>query len=115
MVEYNLAERTKKFSLEVIRVVKKIKLSYLNQNTISQLLRSSSSVGANYREANGASSKKDFRNKISFCRKESQETEYWIELLAESNPENKANLQKLWKEARELTLIFGKIFSSLKN
>ena len=115
MVEYDLAERTKKFSLDTIRVVKKIEVSYLNQNTISQLLRSSSSIGANYREANGASSKKDFRNKISFCRKESQETEYWIELLAESNPEHKEDLQKLWKESRELTLIFGKIFSSLKD
>ena len=114
-MEYDLAERTKKFSLEIIRVIKKIKLSYLNQNTIAQLLRSSSSIGANYREANGASSKKDFRNKISICRKEAQESEYWIELLAESNPEHKPELQKLWREAHELILIFGKIFSGLKN
>ena len=111
MVGYDLAERTKKFSIDVIRVVKKIKVNYLNQNIISQLLGSSSSIGANYREANGASSKKDFRNKISICRKEAQETEYWIELLEEADPEYKEELQKLWQETHELTLIFGKIFS----
>ncbi|MFH1546004.1 MAG: four helix bundle protein [Patescibacteria group bacterium] len=115
MPDYDLAERTKKFSTEVIRVLKKIKFDQLNQNIIFQLLKSATSIGANYREANGASSKKDFKNKIAICRKEAQETEYWIELLAETNSENKNNLQKIWKEAHELTLIFGKIFSTLKN
>jgi four helix bundle protein len=114
MTGYDLAERTKKFSLEIIRVVRTIQTTYLNQNIISQLLRSSSSIGANYREANGASSKKDFKNKISICRKEAQETEYWIELLIGSDPVHKDNLQKLWQESHELILIFGKIFSSLK-
>ena len=114
-MDYDLAERTKKFSIEMIGVLRKIKPNYLNQNIISQLLKSATSVGANYREANAASSKKDFRNKISISRKEIQETEYWIELLAETNSEFKKDLQKLWKEARELTLIFGKINSKLKN
>jgi four helix bundle protein len=114
-MEYDLADRTKKFSISVVKLLKKIKPNYLNQNIISQLLRSATSVGANYREANAASSKKDFRNKISICRKEIQETEYWIELLVEVNSEHKEEFKKLWKEARELTLIFGKIISKLKN
>ena len=80
---------------------------------IDQLLRSATSVGANYREANGASSKKDFKNKISLCRKEIQETEYWLELLAESNPKEREEIKRLWSEAHELTLIFNKIWSSL--
>src|SRR3990167_2979500 len=108
-MKYDLEARTKKFSKDVIRCLSKIKM-----NIVSQLSRSATSVGANYCEANGASSKKDFRNKIFICRKEIQETKYWIELLAEANPDSKDVLKNLWKESQELTLIFNKISSSLK-
>lgn len=116
-MKYDLEERTKKFSKEVIGLLVKTKKNRINENIISQLARSATSVGANYCEANGASSKKDFRNKIFICRKEIQETKYWLEILAESNPEIKDKLRKLWKEAHELTLIFNKISTtlSLKN
>ena len=114
-MEYNLEERTKTFSKKIISFLMKIKKHRLNENLILQLVRSATSVGANYREANGASSKKDFKNKIFICRKEIQETKYWIELLVESNFEEKEELKKLWKEAHELTLIFNKISTSLKN
>ncbi len=114
-MKHDLEERTKKFAVAVIRVVRKIKMNYLNENIIRQLLRCATSVAANYREANAANSKKDFRNKIFISRKEIQETELWIELLAETNPEAKTALQKLWKEAHELTLIFNKISTTLKN
>lgn len=113
-MKYDLEDRTKKFSKEIIKFLMKIKKNKINENLISQLIRSATSVGANYCEANGASSKKDFNNKIYICRKEIQESKYWIELLAESNPEEKEILKKLWKEAHELTLIFNKIASSLK-
>lgn len=112
-MKYNLEERTKKFSKEIIKFLLKIRKSKLNENIISQLVRSATSVGANYCEANGASSKKDFKNKIFICRKEIQETKYWIELLATSNPEEKEILKNFWKEAHELTLIFNKISSTL--
>ena len=59
--------------------------------------------------------KKDFRNEIYICRKEIQETKYWLEMVAESNNELRGDLRKLWAEAHELTLIFNKITSSLKN
>lgn len=114
-MKYDLEERTKEFSISVIRVVKKIKITYLNENIIRQLLRCAASVAANYREANAASSKKDFRNKIFICRKEIQESELWIELLGKTNPEIKVDLEKLWKEAHELVLIFNKISASLRN
>ena len=63
-MQYDLEERTKKFSKEVIRFLLKIKMNEINRNIVSQLSRSATSVGANYCEANGASSKKDFRNKM---------------------------------------------------
>jgi len=112
---YNLEQRTKDFSKEVITLLLKVRKNEINRNIISQLIRSATAVGANYQEANAASSKKDFRNKIFICRKEIQETKYWIELLAHSNQEVKPQLRNLWSEAHELTLIFNKIFTSLKN
>jgi len=114
-MEYNLEKRTRNFSKETISFLMKIKKHKINESIICQLVRSATSVGANYCEANGASSKKDFKNKIFICRKEIQETKYWIEMLAESNPEEKEDLKILWKEAHELTLIFNKISTSLKN
>lgn len=108
----DLEERTINFSEEIIKLLRKIKISLLNKNIIEQLLRSSTSIGANYQEANGSSSKKDFRNKILICRKEAMETKYWLRLLAKVEEKFKDDLRKLWKEAHELTLIFSKIAKS---
>lgn len=113
-MNYNLEERTRRFSKEVIRFLLKLRRGTINNNLISQLIRSATSVGANYCEANGASSKKDFKNKIFICRKEIQETKYWIEMVAEANPEEKEQLKNLWQESHELTLIFNKISTTLK-
>jgi four helix bundle protein len=79
---------------------------------VSQVIRSATSVGANYIEANQASSKKDFRNKIRICQKEANETKHWLRMISITNPENKEECRKLWKEAHELTLIFAKISNS---
>lgn len=114
-MNYDLENRTRNFSKDIIKFLKGLKKDDINKNMISQLVRSATSVGANYCEANGACSRKDFKNKIFICRKEIQETKYWIELIAESNEEEKGNLSKLWKEAHELTLIFNKISSTLNN
>ena len=113
-MQFDLEERTLKFSKDIIKTLKTIKNNGINRNIISQLIRSATSVGANYREANNAVSKKDFKNKIFICRKKVEETKYWIELLSETNPESKNELRLLWKEAHELTLIFNKISSSLR-
>jgi four helix bundle protein len=115
-MQYDLSDRTREFSKSMLRFLKQVKKDDLSKPLINQLIRSATSVGANYCEANGASSKKDFRNKIFICKKEIQETKYWIELLNEIILEKEKNsLRKLWKEAHELTLIFNKISSSLKN
>jgi four helix bundle protein len=71
-------------------------------------------VGANYQEANGASSKKDFRSKIYICKKEAKETMYWIRLLMKSSEGLKEDCRVLWREAQELTLIFSKIAANSK-
>ena len=114
-MNYDLEERTKVFSKDIIDLLIKVRKNEINRNLISQLARSATSVGANYCEANGASSRKDFKNKIYICKKEIQETKYWIEMVAKSNPEEKEKLRILWKEAHELTLIFNKISSTLRN
>ncbi|MDP3881066.1 MAG: four helix bundle protein [bacterium] len=113
-MKYNLEERTLKFSKDVLRFTKKLKIGPRNSNIISQLLKSATSIGANYREANAGSSKRDFKSKISICRKEAQETEYWLDLLEETE-NSSTEIKKLQKESHELKLIFGKIFSTLKN
>ncbi len=110
---YNLEERTAKFGEDVILLCKSVKNDIIAKPIINQLIRSGTSVGANYMEANGASSKKDFRNKVFICKKEIQETKHWLRMLEKSSPEKEKEIKKIWKEAQELTLIFGKISATL--
>ena len=112
-MEYNLEERTTKFAEDIIDFIKSIKQTRINESIIVQLLRAGTSVGANYCEANGASSKKDFRNKICICRKEIQETKYWFKMIDKMMPELNIKTKKIWTEAQELTLIFAKIISTV--
>ncbi len=110
---YDLEERTARFGGEVIKLCRTLKQDIVSRPLIDQIVRSATSIGANYQEANGASSKGDFRNKIHICKKETQETKHWLRMLGECFPERKDDLDQLWKEAQELTLIFQKITSSL--
>jgi len=112
---FDLEERTAKFSEDVIDLIKSMKRSSLNDSILKQLIRSATSVGANYCEANNASSKSDFRNKIYICKKEVNETKYWFRMLTKTNPEQKDKARTLWQEAQELNLIFQKIVNSLNN
>lgn len=110
--KYDLEERTTIFSEKIIGLCKKCLKNEITLPIINQLIRSGTSIGANYCEANGASSKKDFKNKIYFCKKESKETKYWLRLLANACDEVKGDCRNCWQEAQELTLIFSKIASS---
>jgi four helix bundle protein len=112
---YDLEERTAKFGEHIISFCKKIPESVITRSLISQLVRSGTSIGANYCEANNGSSKKDFRNKVFICKKEAQETKHWLRMISAAVPEQKENAKILWKECQELTMIFQKIISSLKN
>lgn len=111
---YNLEERTAKFGENIIYFCKTIAQNAITKLIISQLVRAGTSVDANYMEANAASSKQDFRNKIYICKKEIQETKHWLKMIVAAVFEKREEARKLWKEAQELTLIFGKIVSSLK-
>lgn len=113
--EHDLEERTAKFAENIILFCKDIKTNLINIPIISQLIRSSTSIGANYYEATGAMSKLDFKNKIFICKKESIETKFWLRMIAKSNPETTDKARTFWKEVQELTLIFSKIGGSLKN
>ena len=110
--KYDLEERTFEFSKTLINFIKPIQIKIINENIIKQLLKSGTSVGANYREANGAESKKDFRHKIAICKKESKETQYWLNLLFATNPEKRDIGTPINKEIHEFVLIFSKIHKS---
>lgn len=112
--EYDLEKRTAKFGEDIIELCKKVPKNVVTTPVIDQLIRAGTSIGANYCEANGASSKKDFRNKIHICKKESIETKYWLRMLAKAVKELNSECRKLWEEAQELTLIFSKILGTLK-
>ena len=111
---YNLEERTAKFGENIIAFCRSVREDTITRPIINQLVRSGTSVGANYMEANAASSKKDFKNKIHISKKEVQETKHWLRMIVAAVPSVKEESGRLWKEAQELTLIFGKIISSLK-
>ena len=102
---YDLEERTAKFGESIIEFCKTLKQDTISKPLISQLIRSGTSIGANYMEANAASSKKDFQNKIFISKKESQETKHWLRMLAKCFPERKEEIRKLWQEVQELTMI----------
>ena len=112
--KYDLKERTAKFGEDIIEFAKSIPKSPVNNPLINQIVRSGTSIGANYMEADGAGSKKDFKHKINICLKESKETEHWLRMIAKAVSETVNKSRELWKETHELTLIFSKILSSAK-
>jgi four helix bundle protein len=112
---YDLEERTAKFGEDLIEFTKKLEKNSINNPLISQVVRSGTSMGANYMEADCADSKKDFIYKISLCKKESKETCHWLRMIAKANPEYINQCRKLWQGSHELTLIFSKIILSSRN
>jgi len=112
--KYDLEERTAIFGENTIEFVKLLPNNYINKPLANQIIRAATSIGANYMEANGASSRKDFRNKICICKKESNETKHWLRMISKANPDESENCRKLWQEAQELTMIFAKIIVSSK-
>ena len=112
--KYDLMERTAKFGEAIIEFASQLSNSSINRPLISQIVRSGTSIGANYMEADGASSKKDFQHKIGICRKESKETMHWLRMIAKANPNQNGKCRELWKEAHEFVLIFSSILQPKK-
>lgn len=109
MPKYDLEERTAKFGEDIIEFVKKVPTTSITNPLIGQLVRAGASVGANYCEADNASSKKDFINKIALCKKESRETKHWLRMIAKAAESLKEETKKYMIEAQELNFIFVSI------
>ncbi|MCL4364234.1 four helix bundle protein [Patescibacteria group bacterium] len=110
MTNYDLEERTKNFSLRVIDICRRLPINIINRKLIDQLVRSASSIGANYREANESDTKKDFKNKIRISKKEARETIYWLELLINNNRSFEKEIFTLLDESRQLMKILASIY-----
>ncbi len=110
--KYDLEERTFNFSKAVIEMYRGLLLDEVNKILGKQLIRSATSIGANYREVNETQTDKDFKFKMSICRKEIRETLYWLQLIADISPNMKSKTQPLIQEVIELSKIFSII---LKN
>ena len=109
----NLEDKTVSFSVGIVESCAKYAKDPAKAPMVNQLIRSATSIGANYHEANNASSKTDFRNKIFLAKKEAAETRYWLRVLSDiTGDEELTNFQQ---EALELNLIFQKIISTMKN
>jgi four helix bundle protein len=108
--KYDLAERTAKFGEAAIQFCQRVKATAVTSPLIRQLVRSATSIGANYVEADEAGSKKEFRYRISVCKRETRETQYWLRMLVAASPTHKDDARTLCREANELVLIFGSIY-----
>ena len=108
--QFDLEERTARFGEAVITFVKGITPNSITSPLINQLVRSATSVGANYCEADDAVSKKEFKNKIGTCKKEARETKFWLRMIAKADAKAADDARKLWHEAKELHLIFAAIY-----
>jgi four helix bundle protein len=111
---YDLHERTARFGESVLRFVKKLPDNAVNHRLVSQLVGAATSLGANYCEADEAVSRKDFCLKISVCRKEAREAQFFLRMTATAEEKFKEEIRVLWREARELHLIFCAILRNSK-
>ncbi len=96
---YDLEERTFNFAEDIRVYVKMLPHTLSNTNNIEQLLRTSGSIGANYREANEALSKKDFVERLKIAREEAKESEYWLRLIFKTN--NLVNTEEIEQHVDE--------------
>ena len=106
-------EKTFEFALLIVKACQKLqdKKEYILSN---QLLKSGTSIGANVRESQSAESNKDFIHKLSIALKESQETDYWLHLLKESNSMESTEADELIQKNNENARILSKIILTSK-
>ncbi len=111
-----LRRRTKDFARETIHFFTEMDLRSEARRILGrQMVRSGTSVGANYREASRARSDAEFIAKIELCAQEADETQYWLELLEEACKLPAAQIKPLWEEADELIRIFVTMAKNTKN
>lgn len=105
----NLENRTKKFAIRIIRLSTALPNTPEYVVIKNQIAKSGTSIGANYREANRARSKADFKNKIKICESESSETQYWLEVIVEAKLLPWDQVKPVYDECSELLAIFTSI------
>ena len=110
---FDLEERTTKFGENVVSFCKKLEVDHVSRPLVNQLVRSATSIGANYAEANNASSRKNYRNKAHLAKKEVQETKHWLRMLTPCYPEDIEVINVFWQEAHELILILQSIINKI--
>jgi len=113
--KYDLEERTARFGEDIILFCKKISPGLITAPLLHQLVKAATGTGANYAEADDTESKNDFKHKTGICKKESRETKHFLRMLVSAIPEMRKEILPLWKEAKELNLIFNAINNKLKS
>jgi len=111
---YDLESRTLEFSRRIIRMCRALPYNVVNKRLIDQIVRSGTSIGANYREANETETDKDFLFRARICRKEAKETIYWFQLIIEANPDFTKRIDPLFQENFELLKIVATIIKNYK-
>ena len=107
--KFDLEERTTEFARKVIRLCKKLPRNPINNRLVGQVVGSSGSIGANYREANDALGKKDFLHSLRIARREAKESSHWLILLQEANLQEEKEIQSLIEEANEYKSILSSV------
>lgn len=115
MENKDLKERTKEFSVKILKFIELISVSTSSKVIIFQLVKSATSVSANYRAACRARSDKEFVSKMNIVLEESDETLFWLELIAEMKWVNQEKIEPLVKESNELTAIFVTILKKVNS
>ena len=108
---FDLEKRTTEFAKQVIVLCRNLPRDAVNNRLISQVVGSSGSIGANYREANDALGAKDFINRLRISRREAKETIHWLELIETANPAFSKEIRPLGAEALELCKILSSIIT----
>jgi four helix bundle protein len=110
----DLEERTARFGEAAIDLVRKVNRDCVTSRLISQLVGASTSVGANYCEADEAVSRREYKVKIGYCKKEARESKHFLRMIARAAPQQAEEARALWLEAKQLHLIFCSIYRRKK-
>ena len=108
-----LENRTRKLAVQVIRLSTMLPGTSEGHVVRNQITKSGTSIGANYREANRARSRADFKNKIKICESEASETQYWLEVIVETGWLTRDKIKAEYQECSELLAIFTSIGKTL--
>lgn len=111
---YDIHQRIYTFIVRVINLVNILPKTPANQVIIAQILRSATSIGANDQEADGSLTRKDFLHKYTIVRKEAKETNFWLQLTSDTNPNLKGRMQEILVEGHEIVAIISSIINKTR-